>query len=253
MGDLTGPQDQSNNLPSTIKSKQRTMVKRILLLGNDDGLPGVKVDMQKYRKFFKSPWGGEWMDYEIIERLNIKKSTLETELATLKGLRLDYLIVIFSGHGGENRGTYLEINASGESIHENILLSLASRQINVHDCCRSYPEEITKSVVNLLERKAFSAVNTRERYERRIMQAAPQQLRLYACSIGEYSYDTSDGGVYSKHLIASSINRDSEYTTVGVAHANAKVLTTAERSDQHPDAILPRLPQAQELILGIRP
>jgi hypothetical protein len=229
------------------------MIKRVLIFGNDEGLAGVKVDMQEYKKFFKSSFGGSWDDSEIIERLDPSRSSLLTDLTNLKRLSLDFLIIVFSGHGGEQLGTILEINPAGETIYESELKDIADRQINIFDCCRCYPTSLSKAVVDMFESKAYSAISTRERYERRIMQSVSQQVYLYACSRGESAYDTKDGGIYSKHLLESAIKRDRDFTLVGTAHAEASVLTTAEQSKQHPDALLPRCLSSQQLILSIKP
>lgn len=228
------------------------MQKRILIIGNDDGLPGVKVDMQKYKSFFKSSNGGTWNDNEIIEKLNPSHEDIVSQLERLKNMQLDYLIVVFSGHGGQLRETVLELNDNNEHLAESRLENLAVRQLNIFDCCRAYPSTLTESVRNKLEFKAYSVKSTRERYEKRILEAIPQFIRLYACAIGEKAHDTSEGGAYSKNLIDSSISTN-EFTTVGTAHVQAADLTSKEFRDQNPSADLPRCLSFQQLVIGIRP
>ena len=225
------------------------MDKRILIIGNNNGLPGVKVDVQNYKVFFKSAKGGNWYDHEIIERLNPTYDDLITQLASLKDMNLDYLIIVFSGHGGQERETILELNGGGECINEGRLMNLANRQLNIFDCCRSYSASLLEGVRNRLELKAFSYVNNREKYERRIMQAIPQMVQLYACSIGEKANDTSEVGAYSKNLINSAIGT-SEFTSVGVAHEQAANVTSSQFWNQNPEAVLPRCLLSQQLVLG---
>ena len=229
------------------------MRKKILIIGNNDNLPGVKVDIIKYKKFFMSSYGGNWLESEIIERLNISKSDLVKELAVLKSLHLDYLILIFSGHGGQERETVLELNPKEECISESDLKLLAVRQLNIFDCCRSYATPLMESIKGELKEKLFSTKNTREKYEKKIMQAVPQQISLYACSIGEAANDTRTGGVYSKYLIDSSISDESEYITVAEAHKIASILTTLDEPSQNPDAVLPKCLSSQQLIIGVMP
>lgn len=228
------------------------MQKRILIIGNDDGLPGVKVDFENYKRFFKSNYGGEWSDVEIIEKLNVSKADLLTQLISLKAMKLDYLIVVFSGHGGQERETMLELNSKGECIAESDLKNLAHRQLNIYDCCRSYPQLLLDSVRSEMKLKLYSFISTRLKFEKRIMEASHQQVCLYACSIGEVANDTSKGGAYSKNLINCSISDTNEYTLVGTAHEAASILTTVEFSKQHPDSVIPRYFTSQQLIIGVK-
>ncbi len=229
------------------------MEKRILIIGNTDGLPGVKVDVESYKTFFKSSYGGDWYDSEIIEKVNSSKSEIKTTLENLKSKSLSYLIVIFSGHGGQERETVLELNSIGELINESELKNIAYRQLNIFDCCRAYPETLTKSIINEMQTRTFSTTNTRARFEKRIMDANHQQVSLYACAIGECAHDTSKGGAYSKNLLSCSSTIAGDFKLVGTAHEEASVLTTREFSDQHPDADLLRLLSSQQLIIGIKP
>lgn len=236
------------------------MKKKILIIGNNDGLPGVKIDIENYKRFFKSPIGGNWLESEIDATwLNRSKTELVTELNRLKGLSLDYLIVVFSGHGGQERETILELNSRGELIGESELKYLASRQLNIYDCCRSFPTSINESRQSEFLVKSFSAFNTREKYEKRILQAINQQVSLYSCSIGEVSNDTSEGGVYSKYLIQSAKNIIDDFKLVGNAHVEAYNLTVEnnkklpKEKHQHPDAILPRCLSSQQLIISVKP
>jgi hypothetical protein len=228
------------------------MQKRILIIGNSSGLPGVKVDVQNYKVFFKSAYGGNWYESEIIEKLNPTKDDILSELNSLKNMNLDYLIVVFSGHGGQARDTVLELNDKPEYLSEERFSGLAVRQLLIYDCCRTFSASLLESIKNRLEQKAYSSTSTKERYERRILQAVPQTVSLYACAIGETAHDTSSGGAYSKALIDGAIGT-AEFTAVGVAHMRAAEQTTREFPDQHPDAVLPRCLSTETLILGIKP
>ena len=235
------------------------MEKKILLIGNDDGLPGVKVDIENYKQFFKSPVGGSWLEREFTVKLNPTKRELTNELIRLKNLSLDYVIVVFSGHGGQERETVLELNPQGELIGETELEFIAKRQLNIFDCCRCYPETITDSRQFEALIKSFSSFNTRERYENRILKAIPQQVILYSCSIGEISNDTKDGGIYSRFLLKSARNIIDEFKLLGTAHVEAYELTIENNKKlplekhQHPEAVLPKCFSSQQLIIGIEP
>ena len=229
------------------------MEKRLAIIANDRGVPGVKIDIAKYKAFFRSSYGGGWSDSEITTMLNVSRTRLRSKIAEYKLLDLDYLIVVFSGHGGQERETILEINAQEETILESELHDIAVRQLNIYDCCRCYSEVLTESVKNRLETKLFSTINVRAKYEQRIMQAIPQIVRLYACSVGEKAYDLGEGGIYSKHLLENAIQMQSQYKYVGDAHVEAKQQTTEEEPKQHPDSVIPRCLTKQQLIIAINP
>lgn len=239
------------------------MKKKILLIGNTADLPGVKVDIYNYVSFFKSQFGGQWNDSEIKIKLNPTKTQLKLAIEILKLESLDFLIVVFSGHGGQTRETILELNSSGETIGESELKNIAKRQLNIYDCCRCYPEPLLEKAIESKKIIAFSkggaVLPTRVKYENRIQQAIPQQVSLYSCSIGEVSNDTYKGGLYSINLIESAGNLNSEYKLVGEAHSEAKTktwiesITNSDYKIQNPAAILPRCLSNQQLIIGVRP
>ena len=231
------------------------MNKKIFLIGNNDGLPGVKKDFLNYETFFTSEIGGNWNGSEIISKMNPTESELKTELQKLKAANLDFLIIIFSGHAGQEREVILEINGNGDLISESELKNLARRQLNIYDCCRAPISlvEFSESERELMTKSAQFRTNIRKLYEERIMQAIPQQLYLYACSIGETAEDTSLGGLYSVNLIHAAKNIVNDYMTVGQAHQLAASETKKNRGDQNPDSVLVRCLSSQELILSINP
>jgi hypothetical protein len=231
------------------------MNKKILLIGNSDGLPGVKKDFVNYESFFMSPIGGNWYNTEIIRMMNPSQQNLRNELKRLQSLKLDYLIVMFSGHGGQAREVVIEINEKEERIYESELVNIAERQITILDCCRvRIAESINLSDSVMMRKAATTEINTRQEYEKRIMQAIPQQVRLFACKVGETAEDTSDGGIYSLKLISAAKYFDTDYLTIGKAHSEATTNTTVSTNyRQHPDSILPKCLSSQDLIISINP
>jgi hypothetical protein len=230
------------------------MNKRVLLIGNNNGLSGVQIDFTNYQSFFISDLGGDWYPSEIISKMNPSLSEMRTTLSELKKQSLDFLIVLFSGHAGQARETILELNAKGDTISEIELRDISLRQITIFDCCRAHlqPVELSESV-RMFAKSAQVLSYVRQRYEQRIMQAIPQQVRLYSCSVGETSYDTPSGGAYSKYLLAAARTVSEPFRTVGVAHSIASGLTKKEYTSQNPEAFLPRCLSTQELVLSIKP
>lgn len=235
------------------------MKRKALLIANTNGLQGTKKDLIKFSSFLKSDLGGVWLDTEIEQLYDPSLLALYVKLNTLKKEANDYTIVFFSGHGGQLRETVLEINGNGEQINESELKGLSNRQLTIFDCCRAYPQLIQDSISS---EAYFSSVrksvnyNLRELYNKRIMQAIPQQACLYSCSIGESSYDTADGAVYFGNFLKSARNITSTYKLVGNAHIEA-IPPTVEYSRkqkdglQNPDSSLPKCLSDQQLIISI--
>lgn len=241
------------------------MKRKALLIGNTTGdLPGVKVDIVRFADFLKSNCGGAWYEPEIDILDNESKTALLQKINELKKQLLDYLIVLFSGHGGQPlRQTILEINSVGETIEEIQLRKIAKRQLNIYDCCRStIPYTVQKSIS--MDSSSFplreSINRVRQRYDELIMQAIPQQALLYSCSVGQTSVDTADGGIYLRNLLkaAQTFSSGQSFKHVSLAHKEAIAPTTEyslkeKLGDQVPEAILPKCLSSQQLIISMNP
>ncbi|NHQ86280.1 caspase family protein [Iodobacter sp. HSC-16F04] len=231
------------------------MHKKALLIGNSRGLSGVKIDIFKTLNFLKSDVGGSWNDNEIVVLNNPSRNVLLRKTEELRENNLDYFFCMFSGHGAFERNTILEINEKEECITEDNLHGISSRQLNIFDCCRG----VLSGIPALEERYIVKAStdNVRLRYERRIMQANPQEVRLYSCSIGESSYDTENGAIYLGNLLNSASQIDGEYKTVSAVHNEARLSTIAAtrsyKDAQTPTAVLAKCLSQQELIFSIKP
>ena len=241
------------------------MRRKALLIANTNGLIGTKADLDKFSLFLQSNTGGAWHSSEICKPLyNPSYLFLIEALQNMKSSKYDYVIVLFSGHGGQVRETILEINGNEESINESYLKGIATRQLTIFDCCRViinrtlHDSILSKSIMN------FSSSNNirdliRMKYNERIMQSIEQQATLYSCSIGQSSYDTNRGAVYLNHLLESAKNNhDREFLTVGVAHQQTiqptyENILNMKNGPQTPDASLPKCLSAQQLILSINP
>jgi hypothetical protein len=235
------------------------MKRKALLIGNSNGLAGVKLDISNYTNFLMGDLGGQWYDSEIVIKMNPTRNDL---LATIQNLRvenLDFVFAAFSGHGAFCKSTILEINKDEEYIYETELIGISKRQISIFDCCRNViPKEsleLRKAIATFS--LAESKKNIRIQYEVRIMQAIEQQIQLYACSINESSLDTSEGGLYSKTLIGSA-TPSNRFKLVGETHEEAAGKTTSSAwvnhsHRQHPTATIPRCLASQQLIFSINP
>ncbi len=235
------------------------MIRRALLFGNTNGLGGVKKDIINYTNFLKSETGGQWNDSEITILMDPKKEALLLSIELLKLEKPDFAIIIFSGHGAYSKGTLLEINKKEECISENDLRGISSRQISIFDCCRNVIQ-VDESVNFSGTTNIYKSNNLiRKKYDERIMQSIEQQISLYACSIGQSSYDTNDGGAYTTSLLSSvTPERSSLFKLVASAHEEATPKTTEKAwklysKIQVPDHTIPKCISSQQLIISINP
>lgn len=235
-----------------------------LLIGNSDGLEGVKIDLVEWEKFLISPIGGAWKHNEITMFMNPQKRELLSYINELRKTKAyDFAIVVYSGHGGYDRQTILEINELEETIDETDLYSIAPRQISVFDCCRclvNRHEPINESQRTFSSGGPLSNLQMiRNAYNQRIMQVIPQQICLYACRIGETALDTENGALYIQTLLwqAKLFPNNEEFRTVEEIHKKASELTyikgLLKKHIQHPAASLPKCLTSQKLILSINP
>jgi hypothetical protein len=243
-------------------------MKRIaLLIANTNGLNGTKIDLERFSSFLQSLNGGAWDKSEIITLPYnpSREETLEL-IEKIRNNRYDYVIIMFSGHGGQKRQTIIEINGRHEKIKETELKGLSPRQLIIFDCCRVSLQQHLDENILIKSSMNFSAYDygkikncIRKNYEERIMQAIPQQTILYSCSEGQCSYDTRKGAVYLNCLLnAAEKNVDSEFMTVEDAHTETVEPTyqySLNESDgpQIPDAHLPKCLSEQQLIISINP
>ena len=168
------------------------------------------IDIANMRGFLVSVWGGLWPEANI---KTLPTQSTKEAVAFLKSVRkakFDYVFFYFSGHGCWRGETQMELNSSGEELSELAIANLASRQLNILDCCRAVERQ---GLSGIYEERRFSvpyvlsdAQKTQLRYEfvNYIMQATPQQLTLYACYQNQCAYDFGNGGVFTNHLLSAT-------------------------------------------------
>jgi hypothetical protein len=231
-----------------------------LLIGNTGGLQGVAVDVRRTHDFLTSPTGGRWLGNEITVLMNPRKDDVQSHINRMRREQADYCFFLFSGHGCHYGQTHLVLNEQGERLDESSLNGLADRQLSIFDCCRV--EEERRQITKALESAAMTFDESdsaiRKRYEKRILAALPQHAKLYACSVGEFSYDYPEGALYLSSLLSSarSVGNRDEWKTVEKAHdearANTIIQAMKEKHRQTPNAKLPKVPAEWQLILSIK-
>lgn len=232
------------------------MKRNALLIGNTGGLEGVSLDIERTERFLKSALGGQWHTSEITKLLNPTRHDLGNVLNRMRADRADYTFVLFTGHGSHYGQTELWLN-DRETFPESELIGIAERQLSIFDCCRVERTPLQKAFE--ARAQTIDLVNTtRERFDRRIMEASKQQARLYSCAVGEVSYDTPNGAAYLGNLLdsAKEIPVGSEWLSVADAHsaARTKTIENGNRSGnkQTPAAVLAKVPRDFQLILSIK-
>ena len=230
------------------------MNKKILLIGNNHGRSGVPKDFINYISFFKDEIGGNWNNSEILQVMNPAKDVLLETLDHLRVESLEFLIIIYCGPTNQKRESALEINKAGGCIDESDIRDIAPRQITIYDCCQSVPgsSKRMESKKTTLKSSA-SESEIRTLYETRIEESIPQQVCLYACSIGQIAHDTTDGGEYSNYLLGVLRAIQTDYISVRGAHELASLLTTNHYKDQVPEIVDTKCSPSEELILSINP
>lgn len=234
-------------------------MKRFALLICNNTASGATHDIVKWQRFLESTNGGAWKTNEIVPKVNPSLSDVRNTIELIKLVKYDFLIVVYAGHGDWKRTTNLELNPRGEIIQESEFFNLAPREIICLDCCRGV-SPLTE-VVDEAQERMFSDSQRdtiRGMYDRRMMEAYPQQVNLYACQVGESAYGDSNGGFYTNNLLdqANHFLPNETYQTVNCAHIMASPLTTAETlakvgKDQHPDMVAARYMFNKQLIIGI--
>jgi hypothetical protein len=226
------------------------MKKHILMIGNTDGLHGIPVDMNDYYYFFLSPIGGNWCSDEVEVLMNPSQSELLDSLDEIAEAEYDFVIIIFSGHGGRvGNETMLAINGQEEMIAMSELTNLSPRQLLIIDCCRvplqSADPAFTESEGTAL---SMSRDPIRQAYEERIQDSVPQQVILFACDEDEPAGDSPMGAIYAQYLLdatETALTKSSlPFITVGKAHHKAVSLMK-----QDPDII--QHPQIRQPLCGI--
>ena len=223
----------------------------------------IHNEKENYKNFFKSLKGGCFDDNEIDDSLiNATKSKFISKISNIKKESLDYLIFVFTGHGfSRNSGiTGIELNESGEIVYENEINSIATRQLNIFDCCRNVIKDQEIRKFSAIANESFLEKSNRDFikqiFNERIMQARPQNSSLYACSKGESALDTPEGGVFSKNLLDCAKNNihEGEFKNILDLFNETRTKTIYETTGrQHPDCMIPRFNEKDSLVFSFNP
>lgn len=239
------------------------MKRKAIIIGNSRDLNATPLDMLRFTKFLMSLQGGAWEKEEIVECKDKSADEILKVIDDIKADDIDYVIVYFTGHGGVQGDTILEVNPASELLKENSFFGLAPRQLNIMDCCRC---TITTTLSIYGSSRSISPMQralhdeVRKEYDEIVMNAAPQLVRMYSCREGESSWPSKDGSYYTNNLIgcAKELLKSNSVVRVYQWHEATAVKTAADvqndlKRDQHPDIIPTKCLAQAELPICFNP
>lgn len=193
-------------------------------------LPGVAHDLDNYYHFLRSPTGGAWEDAEITRVVDPEKGRL---LQFVRQLRVEYVLVMFSGHGGTDaasRRPVLQLNARPQRVWLDAVLPAASRQLVIVDACRSFQGDAGLSGFFGEEKRDFpsrlSPAHARQLFDLALARTEPGRVVCFACQQGGTSLDTQTGGYFSCELLDTT----NEWTATPSGHNYLSILGAFKRT-----------------------
>ncbi|TKB46862.1 caspase family protein [Ferrimonas sediminicola] len=220
------------------------MKRRALIIGcpgsGSDFLPGVQADMKNFNSFLQSDRGGRWYSSEIVTLYNQSKYSIQNALNQIKREHLDYLLVVFSGHGEySDQAMCRRLYVDREYIYETDLRQLCNRQLLILDNCAARDDSVLEKKAEMI----FEGLSARNMYrnhrtvfENNVMACPPQEIVLYSCDIEEYSSDTTKGGTYSFNLLSQAFNlsHHADVSSLEAHVAASEVVSRVSMGKQNP-------------------
>lgn len=179
-------------------------------------LAGVQQDLKNVSKFLLTEKGGAWYENEIIT-LN---DPIEFQLnQTIQDSLADYVLVYFSGHGyTESNSNQRMLCLKDSVISDKRLLNNSPKQLVLIDACRNY---ISIGISGLPDYEpqwdyATGIPDARAKFNDYIINSPDGKMIIHGTQIGEYSYDSSNGGLFTNALLYCStrINTNIDYSGV---------------------------------------
>lgn len=180
------------------------------------------MDVNNYLSFFKSANGGAWDDTEIVPKhFDWTVLGLSSEIYSRRMDGLDYVLIVFAGHGYAIRGgtPYFELSENEDVSLETIRSWFPAQKVMmIADSCQCYINLLAEG--GRLQDRTFSQHHDsnqrelfRKAYNKQIEDVSYHAFTFVSSvSSGEAANDTSLGGLYSKSLldISQSIIRQSQ-------------------------------------------
>lgn len=219
--------------------------RKALIIGNSgdknnpkEYLEGVKKDIDNYKHFLQSNYGGGWYDYEIVLSLDETKSQVLNKITALKNEYNDFVFVLFSGHGSYSRSKECrKLYIYDDYIYEDDLTNIAKKQITIFDTCAGIENDLVLESAGLESRASLnkfeSSKNYRKIYEDDIGNCPNQQVVLYSSSISESSSDDSElGGYFAYSLLEVAKNNTQNILNSKEAYHHAKIIVQKQTNNE---------------------
>jgi hypothetical protein len=225
-------------------------------LGAQNYCEGVKVDVQNYISFLKSPLGGGWLEEEITHLSRPSCNDLDSYISKLA--IYDYSFIAFCGHGfhsAQRGSTMLELK-KGHEFDSLSLRNNANKRTIILDCCRKVERDLIAESAVIAKfaeaREALSFAECRRYFEVQVDKCANGIVVGYACSKNETAGDSqSNGGYYSHSLMKSAtswhekdktdLTKQYSYHTIVSAHNIAvPIVKQLSGGNQNPEIDKPR-------------
>ena len=173
--------------------------------GAENYCEGVKVDVQNYTAFLKSPLGGGWYDSEISHLDRPFCVNLEKSISDLSSY--EYTFFVFCGHGfysAQRESTILELR-KGQEFNSIDLRKNSNKRSILLDCCRKVEKEIITEAALVAKfaeaREMLNMAECRRYFEKQVDNCTKGVIVGYACSKNETAGDNQTKGGYYSHSI----------------------------------------------------
>lgn len=238
------------------------MKKKVIIVTNNHGGIGAHNDYDTYHTYFTSLEGGAWDESEILRIHEPTRAQLLNYLDTPYIKNLDYLVLVFSGHGGladnkQDTKLCLRGNAliDAYTVTDREIQHKAKRQLTILDCCRYYEinnRQVILETVNA-SKQAFDMnilrAKVREAYEQRIKDTPNSWLNLYACPKGGSTQGgDGKGGVFT--IALTDINKFNHTAEMCCVPVNA-IKDAYDLACEDPHTSVPRNDFVDERMFGL--
>lgn len=197
--------------------------RKAILIGSpgnkNNFLKGVKHDLENLSKYLQSEKGGVWYESEIKPLYNPSYFQVKQEIDNAIA---DYVVVYFSGHGyTDTEKNQRMICLKDYYISDKHLLNNSHRQLILIDACRN---EVGQGLSGLPDYEQdlsyFEGSPVRRLFDNYIKNSPAGKLIVHGTQRGEYSYDSSTGGMFTNALIniGTRIKAEEKYTQAQISN-----------------------------------
>lgn len=218
--------------------KFKNITRKAILIGcPGDGvtsqyLGGVEKDLRNMKRFVMSAKGGSFNEDEVVTLFD---PTVHLTLTKIQALRVDYLLVYFSGHGFTRFDKKRMIALRDGNIADLEFLNTSSRQLVIVDACRTQQQTTGLAGIPIDNEGTvdhFDEASTHDYFSELIALTPAGKLIVHATQHGKASLDDSTrGGLFTQALlhVSNRMNADQVHTPCTVQQVLAHVPAVVKR------------------------